>query len=56
MKMRTVLIFFMTILIYKITALLGNDLSSKINLFAELTLYGKYREIPDFLFFKTSAS
>jgi len=32
------------------TALLGNYLSSDINLIAELTLYGKYREIPDFLF------
>lgn len=32
------------------TALMGNYLASDINLIAELTLYGKYQEIPDYLF------
>ncbi|OUR99165.1 hypothetical protein A9Q81_11340 [Gammaproteobacteria bacterium 42_54_T18] len=32
------------------TALMGNYIASDINLIAELTLYGKYREIPDYLF------
>jgi glycosyltransferase involved in cell wall biosynthesis len=34
------------------TALLGNHLSSDINLLAELTLYGKFFELPDRMFFR----
>ena len=32
------------------TGLMGNYVASDINLIAELALYGKYREIPDYLF------
>ena len=32
------------------TALIGNYQASDINLIAELTLYGKFRELPDYLF------